>query len=195
VYHWSEDESSETFLRGYVSFFLRMKQEAEGWKKLGASSDTPDEEEKEKVMEKVYVESGCIARVRPENVAKNPVKRQMAKLFLNSLWGKFCQKPHKEVYTTINGYQQFAALWNDSRIVRKSFRFRHLGNNTWKVRYETIDAFTKANAKYNIFLSAKGKGFAPTTPGLLRKRLFLYFIYSHGTCALRSSPANDEDRS
>jgi len=155
VYHWTEDESSDTFLRGYVSFFLRMKQEAEGWKKLGATSDEPDDEEKEKVAEKVYVESGCIARIRAGNVAKNPVKRQMAKLFLNSLWGKFCQKPHKEVYTTINGYQQFAVLWNDSRIVRKTFRFRHLGNNTWKVRYETTDAFTKPNSKYNIFLSAK----------------------------------------
>lgn len=102
VYHWPKEERSDTLLRGYVSFFLRMKQESEGWKKLGATSETPSIEEQEFVQQKVFEESGSIARIRPDKVGKNPVRRQMAKLFLNSLWGKFCQKPHSESYVVRN---------------------------------------------------------------------------------------------
>jgi hypothetical protein len=162
VYHWTEEESSDTLLRGYVSFFLRMKQEAEGWKKLGASSENPSEEEKDEVIERVFVENGHIARIRKENMEKNPTKRQLAKIFLNSLWGKFCQKPHKEHFVTIHGYQQFIKLWYDPTIDKSSFSFRHIGNNTWKVLYRTIDAYTKPNPKYNIYLAAKVTEWART---------------------------------
>ncbi len=155
VYHWSKEERSNTLLRGYVSFFLRMKQESEGWKKLGASSDSPNEEEQLRVQQKVFEESGNIARIRPALVTKNPVKRQMAKLFLNSLWGKFCQKPHSETYVVIHGYQQFADLWYNPNLDRSKFSFRHISGNTWKVKYCTYDEFTRPNSKYNIYLSSK----------------------------------------
>ena len=162
VYHWSEEESSDTLLRGYVSFFLRMKQEAEGWRKLGASCETPTEEEKDEVIERVFLENGNIARIRKEFMEKNPTKRQLAKIFLNSLWGKFCQKPHKEHFVTIHGYQQFMKIWYDPTIDRSSFSFRHIGNNTWKVLYRTIDSYTKPNPKYNIYLAAKVTEWART---------------------------------
>jgi hypothetical protein len=155
VYHWPPHERSDTLLRGYVSFFLRMKQEAEGWKKMGASSENPSEEEKLAIQEKVFEQSGRIGRIRIDKVDKNPVKRQMAKLFLNSLWGKFCQKPNKDHFVVIHGYQQFAALWFDSSIDKSKFSFRHISNNTWKVKFSSLDAFTKSNPKYNIFLASK----------------------------------------
>lgn len=162
VYHWTREQSSDTSLRGYVSFFLRMKQEAEGWKKLGASSENPSEDEKEEVMERVFVENGRMARVRKEMVIKDATKRQLAKIFLNSLWGKFCQKPHKEHFVTIHGYKQFVKLWFDPTIERGSFSFRHLHDSTWKVMYRTVEAYTKPNPKYNIFLAAKVTEWART---------------------------------
>lgn len=155
VYHFDEHNRSNTLLRGYVSFFLQMKQEAEGWKKMGASSEEPSLEEKLRIQEKVYKESGCIAKIRIDQVKKNPVRRQMAKIYLNSLWGKFCQKPSRTHYTIIQGYQQFADLWFHPHIDKSTFSFRHLGDDTWKVKYETIENFTQPNAKYNIFLASK----------------------------------------
>jgi hypothetical protein len=155
VYHWTKEERSDTLLRGYVSFFLRMKQEAEGWKKLGATNDAPDFEEQMRIQEKVFIESGRIARIRCDKVAKNPVKRQMAKLFLNSLWGKFCQKPNCDNYVVIHGYRQFAELWFNPNLDRSKFSFRHISGHTWKVKYATLDEFTPSNPKYNIYLSAK----------------------------------------
>ncbi len=155
VYHWSENERSNTLMRGYVSFFLRMKQEAEGWKKLGARTENPSVEEQLEIQERVFQENGCIGRIRIDKVQKNPVRRQMAKLFLNSLWGKFCQSPHSENYTVIHGYQQFADLWFNPTLNRNKFSFRNIGKNTWKVKYCTLDDFTRPNNKYNIFLSSK----------------------------------------
>jgi hypothetical protein len=155
VYHFDEDNRSDTLLRGYVAFFLQMKQEAEGWKKMGASSEDPPMEEKLHIQHKVYLESGQIAKIRIDQVKKNPVRRQMAKIYLNSLWGKFCQKPSRTHYVTIHGYQQFAELWFHPHIDKSTFSFRHLAEDTWKVKYETYENFTQPNAKYNIFLASK----------------------------------------
>ena len=155
VYHWPRAERSDTFMRGYVSFFLRMKQEAEGWRKLGASSEDPTEEEKVELVETLYHENGCIGRIRPHLVRKNPINRALAKTFLNSLWGKFCQRAHTDHYSTIHSYSEFAQLWNDPHLDRKKVSFRHLSHGTWKVKYHLFDDFAKENPRYNIFVAAK----------------------------------------
>ena len=155
VYHWDESERSDKLLRGYVSYFLQMKQEAEGWVKMGASSETPPMEEQLEIQQRVFEQSGFIGKIRLECVQKNPVKRQMAKLFLNSLWGKFCQKPNKDHFVVIHGYQQFASLWYDPAIDKSKFSFRHISNQTWKVKFSSHDSYAKTNPKYNIFLASK----------------------------------------
>jgi hypothetical protein len=132
-----------------------MKQEAEGWVKMGASSETPSEEEQLEIQVRVFEQSGYIGKIRPECVQKNPVKRQMAKLFLNSLWGKFCQKPNKDHFVVIHGYQQFASLWYDPSVDKSKFSFRHISNQTWKVKFSSHDSYAKTNPKYNIFLASK----------------------------------------
>lgn len=155
IYHFDSENRSDTLLRGYVSFFLRMKQESEGWKKLGASSDDPSDEEKLSIQEKVYQDNGYIGKVRISQVRKDPVRRQMAKIYLNSLWGKFCQKPNRTFYETIHSYTEFCRLWFDKKIDKHSFQFRHLGGDTWKVKYEVKQDYNEPNAKYNIYLASK----------------------------------------
>ena len=78
-------------MKGYMSFFLRMKQDAEGWKKANASSDNPTEDEKEKRIDELYTLNGNVARMRKELVQKNDVQRQIAKIYYevnlrNRLW-------------------------------------------------------------------------------------------------------------
>ena len=55
-------------------------------------SETPSsDEEKEKCIDELYALNGNVARMRKDNVQKNDVQRQIAKIYLNCLWGKFAQ--------------------------------------------------------------------------------------------------------
>lgn len=155
VYHWDEANSSDQLLRGYVSFFLRMKQEAEGWKKLGAdSNDPPPEPRMKELIEKLYRENGGLARVRPEHVVKNPVFRQLAKLFLNSLWGKFAQKIMRTVFQTLYGMEEFYHVWTDPSMEQESFQFRESSPGIFKAHYKIKEPFQKPVAHGNIFFAA-----------------------------------------
>lgn len=155
LYYWEPSEYSDQHLRGYVGYFLRMKQEAEGWKKLGASSDDPSEEEKVKVMNDLYIQNGSLGKIRIEKVEKNAVKRQLAKLYLNALWGKFAQKSSKAQHTTVYGMQQFLNLWNDKTIHQSSCMFREISPGVYKASYNLKEEFIEPVRHGNIFIAAK----------------------------------------
>lgn len=155
IYFWEENQRSNQHLRGYVDYFLRMKQEAEGWKKLGASSESPSDEEKKEIQEKVFVQNGHLGKIRIDKVEKNPVLRTLAKLYLNALWGKFAQKSSKTQHTTVYGTQQFLEIWHDKRIEQESCLFREISQGVYKVTYKLKDEFVHAVKHGNIFIAAK----------------------------------------
>lgn len=154
LYHWSSNQLSDQHLRGYVGYFLRMKQEAEGWKKLGASCEHPTPEEQQEIALRLYHQNGNLAFIRPEKVKLDPVMRALAKLFLNSLWGKWAQKPSKECQTTVYGMQQFFQLWNDRSVEKESCLFRDISPGVYKVNYRKKEAFVQAVPHGNIWLAA-----------------------------------------
>ncbi len=153
LYHWEEDQSSCEHLKDYVAFFFRMKMEAEGWKKMGASSENPSEAEQLEINEKVYNDSQRLCKIRPHCVKKDPVKRALAKLYLNSLWGKWAQKPAKSCHDTIYGVQQFLELWNDTHIDQKSCVFREISPMVFKVNYNIKKEFIHSVAHGNLFIA------------------------------------------
>jgi hypothetical protein len=53
-------------MKGYMSYFLRMKQESEGWKKAGASSETPSDDIKQQKTQELFELNGNMARMRPD---------------------------------------------------------------------------------------------------------------------------------
>ena len=163
LYHWSANQVSHEHLRGYVGYFFRMKQEAEGWKKLGASSENPSLEEQQEIAKRLYHQNGNLAYIRPDKVKKDPVMRSLAKLFLNSLWGKWAQKPSKEFQTTIYGMQQFFHLWNDSSIEQESCLFRNISPGVYKVNYRKKDSFVTAVPHGNIWIAAAVTAWARIT--------------------------------
>lgn len=163
IYHWESNQISDQHLRGYVGYFLRMKQEAEGWKKLGASNDNPDSEEQERLADQLYHQNGGLARIRPDKVKLDPVMRALAKLFLNSLWGKWAQKPAKECHTTVYGTQQFFQLWNDWTVEKESCLFRDISPGVFKVSYKKKDPFINPVPHGNIWLAAAVTAWARIT--------------------------------
>ena len=102
---WHFENSSEDLFKEYVSTFLRTKQE---------SSDYPEwvhnQSDKDKYISDYFEHEGV--QLRSENIAKNPGLRQVAKLCLNSLWGKFGQQCHRVQSELIFEAKRFYELVN-----------------------------------------------------------------------------------
>ncbi|XP_024936924.1 uncharacterized protein LOC107263834 [Cephus cinctus] len=80
----------------YINTFLKIKQEASGWPR-----ECCDDESKKLYVEEYDRVEGI--RLDPANIKSNPGLRAVAKLCLNSFWGKFGQRenlPKTEIVTT-----------------------------------------------------------------------------------------------
>ncbi|KAL9970542.1 hypothetical protein ACROYT_G022936 [Oculina patagonica] len=76
-------------IRNYVNTWLKIKEEASGW----PSHVGDDPEKQRQYVEDYFAREGI--PLDPSNIKKNPGLRTLAKLMLNSMWGKFGQKPNK----------------------------------------------------------------------------------------------------
>ena len=72
-------------LSAYIRCFMAIKIQASGWP---ADIDTP--EKREQFIKDVLELDGC--SLDPQKMEKNPALRTLAKLILNSFWGKFGEK-------------------------------------------------------------------------------------------------------
>jgi len=154
ILDFDENNRSNKFFKGYMSFFLRMKQEAEGWKKAGASSETPSNEEQQQCITTLYELNGQMARMRPDRVSKNDVRRQTAKIYLNCLWGKFGQSPQRDEQYIIYGYHQFLKINYNPEIQSKSIRYRHIRGEAYQVTYNKQKENYQRNPRYNVWIAA-----------------------------------------
>jgi hypothetical protein len=136
VWHWDEVESLEGPMSGYVAYFLRDKMECSGWKALcGRVPETEDD--KAAVCDHLEAENLGLCRPRPDKVADNPGGRQLAKLRLNMLWGKFVQTPKSTTLRFIAGYEDYVKLWFDNQVDKSTLMFRRIrdGLDFMEVRY------------------------------------------------------------
>ncbi|KAG8147234.1 putative DNA polymerase protein [Naja naja] len=93
-YRIAEIYEDKSLFSDYINMHLRQKQEASGY---------PDwcktEEDKEHYVRDYKKNEGV--QLRREHIEYNPAKRQIAKLFLNSLWGKFGQSTNHLTTTVV----------------------------------------------------------------------------------------------
>lgn len=155
IIHFGPNERSDTLFRPYVEFFLTMKQESEGWEKLGASSKTPTEEEMVRVADQLFHDNGELGHIHIEKVKVSKLKRAFAKLLLNSLWGKLAQKTRNKMQTTIYSMQKFNEIWNDPRVDRTSCLFREISRGVFRMEYVYKMEFVRQNARGNVLTAAK----------------------------------------
>ena len=79
VWHW--EETTDELFKEYVDTFLKIKQEASGY-----PPDCVTDEQKQRYIDRYYEHEGI--RLDPDKIEYNPGLRYLAKLVLNSLWGK-----------------------------------------------------------------------------------------------------------
>jgi len=79
--------------RKYINFWLKVKQEASGW-----PANVVTEAEKKAYIIMYAIHEGI--QLDPSKIEKNPGLYQLAKMYLNSLWGKFGQRLSEEFTST-----------------------------------------------------------------------------------------------
>jgi len=85
---WHFEETCEGLFRDYVNTWLKIKQEASGWP---AGVDT--EAQKQAYIQDYFQHEGI--QLEYDKIEKNPGLRTLAKMMLNSMWGKFGQRLNK----------------------------------------------------------------------------------------------------
>ena len=78
---WHFPTHTDGLFKEYVNTFLKIKQESSGYPK-----ECVTEEQKQAYIDEYYEQEGI--RLDPEKIEYNPGLRSLAKLMLNSLWGK-----------------------------------------------------------------------------------------------------------
>ncbi|EFO99349.1 hypothetical protein CRE_20577 [Caenorhabditis remanei] len=89
TWHWPDERwFNGGFFKEFLGPLLVIKHQASGWPRKNMT----DEEKAEHVR---IIEENDGVRIDPNLVEFNPALRSLAKLFLNSAWGKFAQNPLK----------------------------------------------------------------------------------------------------
>lgn len=146
------ESSSDQLFAGYINKFLKLKQESSGFPDY-IESITDDVEKETAINEyiKMYYEREGILLDRA-NIEKNPGKRQIAKLLLNCLWGRFALRdnlPQTKILTS------FTELWNylvdpDIRITSEFL----IDPDTMMITYEHINPVNAPASKTSPSLAS-----------------------------------------
>ncbi|XP_072051856.1 uncharacterized protein [Amphiura filiformis] len=151
VWHWEQraeyDKETKTggLFTDYIDRFLQLKQEASGY---------PDwcvtEEDKRRYIDKYFENEGI--RLDPDNIEKNPGMRSLAKLCLNSMWGKFAQRSNMSQTVILDDPSEvYKLLMSDSVTVDN---IRLINDEVIEVTYKDDDAFARVNPNTNVVIAA-----------------------------------------
>ena len=99
-------KKSGDMFKGYINSWLKIKQEASGW-----PATCTTEAQKEHYLQQ-YLEREGIELDR-NAIEHNPGKRSIAKLMLNSFWGKLSQRPNLPQVKICREYHEYWTLVED----------------------------------------------------------------------------------
>ena len=143
---WHFEESREGLFESYINNWLKLKQEASGW-----PSDVGDDEEKRRAyIQDSYEKEGILLDY--ENIAYNPGLRSVAKIALNSMWGKFGQNLNKTQIKVFNDPLEFHEFLDSDAIEVLQVSVRNEEMVEIHYKYQAEDVPVSPNL--NIFVAA-----------------------------------------
>jgi len=132
---WHFEGTSSELWKGYIRKFLKIKLET-------SKFDCSEEEYRAKAR-KLGIEL--------DTLEYNPGLRFIAKICLNSLWGKFGQVPKHRQNKYIENEADFYKIVLDDKLESLSLSF--LNDSTVYVSYECKNEFVKQNYNTNIYIA------------------------------------------
>jgi hypothetical protein len=140
---WHFENSSDDLFSEYVNYFLRIKQESSGFPE---HVNTP--EDQVKYVEDYYKHEGI--HLRMDKIQSNPGLRAFAKLCLNSLWGKFCQKDDRLNTEFVSDPLHFYRRLNGADVEMHDLCI--LNDDLVELVYKRKHEYEKENKLTNIFI-------------------------------------------
>lgn len=104
VFHYGT--KSDTLFKPYIDLWLQIKAESGGF-----PAHVKTDAQKQAYIDEYYRREGI--KLDINMIVKNPGRRTVAKLMLNSLWGKLAQRPNLTQTTLCIDYQDFWTIMND----------------------------------------------------------------------------------
>ena len=137
-------QTTKCLFKEYIKKFLKIKQEASGY---------PDwvetEDDKDKYIRQ-YEERQGIKLHKPD-IVKNPGLRAIAKLCLNSLWGKFGQRLNLGETKIIDRVDEFEKIVTNPEY--ENINWIELGNNKMEISYCIKEQFVENDFNTNIAIA------------------------------------------
>ena len=144
VWHWPEDQRKTGLFAPYVNKFLKAKQEASGW-----PSDVVTEDQREEYITEYEKREGI--RLDPTKIIVNPGRKAVAKVMLNSFWGKFGEGDNKPTTSTLQKVADWEKIVNDETIHVKNVNV--YSEDVLEVSTVKKDGACAPNMKGNIFIA------------------------------------------
>ena len=141
VWHFPRKEAG--LFQPYVDTWLKLKQESAGWPRWCTT-----EEEKRRYVRQYREREG----IHLQNVDKNAGRKQVAKLMLNSFWGKFGEKTNKSKVEQVVQPHQLYKILTDSANDLQTLRI--CTDDVLEVVYRQTEDNDLPSDKTNIFIAA-----------------------------------------
>lgn len=143
---YGKESNSDGLFTDYVQMFLKLKQEASGF-----PSNCQSEEEKRDYI-RLYKENEGI-ELDYDNIKPNPGLRSIAKLCLNSFWGKFGQRLilKKHSFFHESEADKFFQVLSDRTKVVENFNI--ISDDTIQLEWTQNSTFPPIDVKTNIFIA------------------------------------------
>ena len=151
VLHWAEfsQYNHETKRGGlftkYINKFLKLKQEASG-----LPEDVKSEEDIGKYISDYLEHEGIL--LEKERLVKNPGLRSLAKLALNSFFGKFGQRTNMKQSKFVTDIASMIQIFSDTSKLVTDFHI--MSEEMMEIEYQTSSDFEQVSFNTNVIYSA-----------------------------------------
>ena len=139
---WHFEQTKVGLFEDYVNTWLKLKQESAGWPRWCQTQQQKDE-----YLRRYKEKEG----IDLENVQKNPGRKQVAKLMLNSFWGKFGERTNKSKVLQVKTPHELFNILTDSANHVQSLRL--CTDEILEVVFKQTPDNDLPNAKTNIFIA------------------------------------------
>lgn len=154
-----KEKSNMLFLE-YIKKFLKIKQECDSFPSW--VDEIEDKKEKDKAKDKYIADYEKVMGIKLEKdkIKKNPGLRAIAKLCLNSLWGKFAQRLNmtQSCIIKINdenediGRNEFYNLLFNKTLIINNVNI--INEKTIEVSYKSKEEFVESSGSSNVYVGA-----------------------------------------